>query len=164
MNFKSDLIYPEVKIKDENIDDAKKLLNIYTGRNSIINNIFTYLYQASFLEEEYSSILKELIEVELFHAKIISKVINLLGFKPRYIYKSINGYKYYNTSYINYETNINKIIIDNLILKEKLIDKYNELINNIEDENVKEILKRIIIDENIHLRIFKDLNNKVINN
>lgn len=157
MNFKSDLIYPEIKVTEENIEDAKKLLSIYTSRNSIINNIFTYLYQSSFLEEKYSNILKELIEVEIFHAKIISKLINLLGFKPRYIYKSINNYKYYNTSYINYNIDKNNIINNNIILKEKLILKYKKLVEDIEDNNVKEILKRIIIDENIHLRIFNEI-------
>lgn len=157
MDYKSDLIYPEIKVKEKNIEISKMLLDIYSGRNSILNNIFSYLYQIPFVSNNISEILSNLIEVEINHAKIISKTIYLLGLKPRFMYNNLNNFKYFNTSYINYETNEKKILENNLNLKEELVDIYNKLIDKIEDENVLEILKRILIDENIHIKIFKDL-------
>ena len=157
MDFKSDLIYPEINVKEKNTTLATNLLEIFTGRNSIINNILLYLYQASFLEEKYSSILKNIIDVEINHAKIMSRLINELGFKPRFTYKSFNGYKYYNASYINYEINKEKIFQNNFEDKSNLINKMNDLIETIEDNNVKEIINRLVIDYKIHIKIFNDL-------
>ncbi len=157
MNYKADSLYPEIKVKEEDFENAKILLNIYAGRNGILNNIFTYLYQSSFLNENYTQILYNLIDVELFHAKIISKLINLLGFKPKFIYESMSNFKYFNTSYINYEVDERKILENNLTLKEDLVKLYNDSIDKIEDEKIKENLKRIVMDEKIHIKIFKDL-------
>lgn len=157
MNYKSDLIYPSITKKDKNVELAKNILNIYTGRNSIINNILLYLYQSSFLDENTKNIFFKLIDVELIHAKIISKLISSLGFYPRYIYKNLENYKYFNTSYINYESNKIKIIENNIKNKEEMIMNYTELINNIDDKNIKDILKRLIIDYELHIKIFKEL-------
>ena len=157
MDFKSNLIYPEIKITKKNIVQAKKILNIYSGRNSIINNILTYLYQSSFLEEKEANYLKKIIDVEILHAKIISKLISELGFYPRYIYENFENYKYFNTSYINYDINKENIMTYNLMKKEELINEINKIIENTDNKNIKEILERIIIDEKIHVKIFKEI-------
>lgn len=157
MNYKSDLIYPSVPYMDNNIEYAKMLLNVYTGKNSIINNIFMYLYQSSFVNDELSLILDNIINVEIIHAKILSKLINNLGLKPKYIYKNLYSYRYYNTSYINYSIDEINIIKNNIQLKEKIINEYNSLIINIENKQITNILKRLIIDNELHLKIFKEL-------
>ena len=34
MEFKSSLLYPEIKVEEKNIEYAKILLNLYSGRDS----------------------------------------------------------------------------------------------------------------------------------
>ena len=49
------------------------------------------------------------------------------------------------------------MLILNMEAEQKAILQYNSLIHVIEEEDVKTILKRIVLDERLHLEIFEKL-------
>lgn len=163
MKYSSDLIYPEIKVEKENIEYAKLLLNSYSGRSSETSAIFQYSYQSIMLDDKYGEIIKNISMVEMKHLKILGETIKLLGIDPMFIYPNNidNGFKYWNSSYINYTSNFNDMIKSNIEDEENAIDNYNDIINQIEDNYVINILKRLILDEEIHLKIFKDILNEI---
>lgn len=60
----------------------------------------------------------------------------------------------WNSSTVNYTTDLKDILLIDIDREQSAIKKYREHIRTIEDENIKQILTRIIEDEMVHLDIF----------
>lgn len=163
MKYSSDLVYPKIEVEKENKEYAKLLLNVYSGRNSETTAIFEYIYQSIILDNKYGEILKNIAIVEMKHLNILGQTIKLLGLDPMYIYPNNidNGFKYWNSSYVDYNNNLIHIISSNINDEKMAINNYNEIINKIDDKYVIEILKRLILDEEIHLKILKNIQNEL---
>ena len=97
------------------------------------------------------------------HLNILGQTIKLLGLDPMYIYPNNidNGFKYWNSSYVDYNNNLIHIISSNINDEKMAINNYNEIINKIDDKYVIEILKRLVLDEEIHLKILKNIQNEL---
>lgn len=155
MEYKSDLPYPEIKVERKNIEYAKMLTNVYVGNVSEDTAIHLYMYESIVLDNEYSNILEQISIVEMKHLEILAKLIKLLGLDP--IYKTYEPDKYFSGEYVKYGKTLNDMLEINIISEEIAIDNYQKLINIIDDKYIKEILNRIILDEKIHLEIFKKI-------
>ena len=66
---------------------------------------------------------------------------------------------HFNTSYVKYNNNLNDILRININAEIQAINYYNYLTKVIKDKFIVNILKRIIVDEQIHLSIFKKIYN-----
>ena len=159
MYYKSTLPYPEIKVEKENIEFAKLLLYPYASMVSEDTAIHLYIYQSFILDDEIGKILENIAIVEMQHLEMLAKTINLLGLKPEYKVNNIP----WNSDYVNYNTNLKDMLKINIEAETLAIKNYRNLIKVIDDKYIKELLKRIIIDEEIHLKIFKDLYSKKIN-
>ena len=154
--YKSNLPYPEIKVEKENIEYAKLLLYPYAGIVSEDTATHLYMYQSFILDKKISDTLKNIAIVEMHHLELLAKTINLLGLKPEYKANDIP----WTTNYVNYNNNLKDILKINIESETLAIKNYNNLIEVIDDKYIKELLKRIIIDEEIHLKIFKELLNQ----
>lgn len=163
MEFKSSLLYPEINVEDKNTEYAKILLNLYSGRNSEETLFHTFFYQSLITDNEYKNILKQISDVEITHLEILGKLIKLLGIEPMFIFPNNidNGFKIWNSSFINYEKNKEKIILENIQDKENIINSYKEAYEKINDKYIKNIINRILLDEEIHISIFKEIYGKI---
>ena len=156
MYYKSNLPYPDIKVEKENIEYAKLLSYPYAGLVSEDTATHLYMYQSFILDDEVGNILEKIAIVEMKHLELLAKTINLLGLKPEYKVNDIP----WTTNYVDYNNNLKDILKINIEAETLAIKNYNNLIKVIDDKYIKELLKRIIIDEEIHLKIFKDLYNK----
>lgn len=161
MEYKSNKPYPQVRVEKQNIEYAKLLLENYAGDVSEETAIHLYMYQnmiTSDETEEYAKIIEQIGIVEMRHLSLLGKTIKLLGLKPVYgtLY-SENYIKPWNSSNVNYATNIKEILIVNIKNETKAIENYDKRIMQIKDKYIRELLFRIIEDEKIHLEIFKNL-------
>ncbi|MCM1052529.1 MAG: manganese catalase family protein [Ruminococcus sp.] len=160
MYFKSNLPYPKVQVEKKNPYYAKLLLEDYAGENSEDTAIHLYLYESLVLSEEhqeYKKILMSIAEVEMHHLRLLGKTIKELGLKP--IYGSIinkDNISYWNSSYVNYNINIKDILILDIKREETAIKSYKKHRSIINDRYIYTLLTKIISDEEIHLKIFKD--------
>ncbi len=163
MEFKSSLLYPEIKVEEKNIEYAKILLNLYSGRDSEETIFHTFFYQSLILDNEYKNILKQISDVELIHLEILGKTIKLLGIEPMFIFPNNidNGFKIWNSSFINYEKTDEKLILYDIQNKENIIKEYKEAYEKINDKYIKSIINRILLDEEIHVSIFKEIYGKI---
>ncbi len=154
--YKSNLPYPDIKVEKENIEYARLLSYPYAGLVSEDTATHLYMYQSFILDDEVSNILEKIAIVEMKHLELLAKTIKLLGLNPEYKVNNIP----WTTNYVNYNNNLKDILKINIEAETLAIKNYNNLIKVIDDKYIKELLKRIIIDEEIHLKIFKDLYEK----
>lgn len=161
MEYKSNKPYPKARVEKPNIEYAKLLLENYAGDISEETAIHLYMYQhmvASDEMEEYAKTMEQIGIVEMRHLNLLGKTIKLLGLKPVYatLYND-NFIKPWNSSNVNYTTDIKEMLEVNIKNETKAIENYEKRIIQIEDKYIRELLSRIIEDEKIHLKIFKNL-------
>jgi bacterioferritin len=161
MEYKSALPYPEIKVEGKNIEYAKMLATSYAGNVSEDTAIHLYMYQSVVLNNKYSNIFENIAKVEMYHLKLLAKTIELLGLEPKYQIYCDNIIDF-NSSYVNYDTNINNILQIDILSESLAIENYKKLIDLIDDKYIKNLLNRIILDEQIHLNIFNELKRQII--
>lgn len=151
--FASDLPYPEIEVAP-NIAQSKLLMPLYAGASSELTAILTYAFQ-SYVSPKYPEIahaLKGIAIVEMHHHKLLGTTIYKLGGYP-----IMGARNYWNGSFANYTLNPKKFLQDNILGEEATIVNYERTILNVESESVKTLLERIILDEEIHIKVFKEL-------
>ena len=166
MNCNSSLKYPEIKIENKNKEYAYLLLEDYAGKTSELTAITLYVYQ-HIINEDINKLLAKTLKgifiAEMHHLEILGNLIRLLGVKPVYKTLDENIITPWNSNYVNYETNVTKILLLNIENEEAAIKQYKMHIQLINDKYIKEILERIILDELEHIKCFNNLLDQIKN-
>lgn len=160
MKCNIDLAYPKVRVMKKDSSVAKLLMHSYAGNVSEDTAIHQYLYQSMVLKDEYreiSEILSCISKTEMHHLRILGLLIKELGVYPVYLDPVVDNYEFWTSKYVCYENSIEKMLLADIEMEKKAILEYNSLIHVINDEYVKEILKRIVLDERLHIEILEKL-------
>ena len=72
-------------------------------------------------------------------------------------YPIIGGRTYWNGSYVNYTLDTKKFLRQNILAEENAILNYERTILNLSQDSLKQLLERIILDEELHIKLFKEL-------
>ncbi|MEG1510205.1 MAG: ferritin family protein [Clostridia bacterium] len=151
-----DLPYPEVTPTEQNMHDVKLLMPNYGGKGSETTAIFQYTYQHYILHGVNEHIADTLLGIGLaemsHHEKLAESIVNLKGDPV-----IAGGYNWWTGANVNYTKQIKNIILTNIIDEQNAIKQYeqtNRFINNME---VKALIDRIIMDEELHIIKLKEL-------
>lgn len=151
--FGSELPYPEIRV-EKNVADSKLLMPSYGGPSSETTAIMTYSFQhfVTAEDEELSSALIGIAKTEMIHFDLLGECIYALGGYP-----VIGGRTYWNGGFANYTLDKRKFLEQNIMAEETAILNYERTILNLSQESVKLLLERIILDEEVHIKIFKEI-------
>ncbi len=151
--FKSDLPYPTIT-PQKNLRDAKLLMPNYGGKDSELTAILQYVYQAyiNFENEPFAKVLEGISMTEMHHHELLGEAIAKLGGYP-----VMGGHTYWNGSFVFYDTNPKVFLEFNIKAEETAIKNYERTILALNNEEVKLMLERIILDEELHIKIFREL-------
>ncbi len=151
--FASDLPYPEIEVS-QNISQSKLLMPSYAGAGGELTAILTYSFQ-SYTGSKYPDIARTISGIartEMHHHELLGTTICKLGGYP-----VMGARTYWNGSFVNYTLDPRKYLQQNIMAEEAAIMNYERTILNLSEESVKMLLERIILDEEIHINIFKEL-------
>lgn len=164
MNIKLDIPYPEIMVEAPSIEYAKILMKSYAGSISEDTAVHLYMFEHLSLDkkyEYYSKIFKQIAVVEMKHLDMLGKTIRLLGVEP--VFASYNDNKNclipWKSIYVKYNFNIKDMIDENIKSEENAIKQYRETSKIIKDKYIVNLINRIIMDEELHLKIFNELKN-----
>lgn len=93
----------------------------------------------------------------MIHQHLLAKLIFALGGDPRYHNTCDKSCAYWNATYVDYSKTPRMILMCDIEAEKKEITEYRRLIKGICDENVNAVLKRIILDEERHIEILREL-------
>jgi len=151
--------YPEVKVLAPNSYYAEILMDDYAGLVSEFTAINQYLYHyflAEDLHEETSKLLENVAITEMLHMEILAEIIKLLGGNPVFRGSFSTQGRFWNGCFVYYGQSICDQLKADLDAEYKAIRNYQMHINLITDPYVQAILKRIILDEQVHVSLFID--------
>lgn len=151
------LPYPEPMVEMQNIQYANILLKDYAGAVSEFTAVSLYVYQ-HFVSEgqyrDYAELIGGVSIVEMKHLELLGKTIKLEGIKPMYINNACPLGKFWRSTYVNYTTLIKEMLIEDIKSEQKAIENYKYHITLIQDKYIRKLLERIILDEELHVKLF----------
>lgn len=170
-NYFKELDYPKITITYLPQEILMMLKKIYAGGKSEFTSITQYMYQHYIIWSNsklnnVSENLEKIAIQEMKHHEIIAKILVKCGIDPKncvYIDKNPNLCEYWKASSVSYEKTLLKIFESNILLEERAIEDYEIVLNKTDNENLKEIIYKILKDENMHLEYFKRVKEELKN-
>jgi Mn-containing catalase len=165
--YSVDLPYPEVKVEQKNIYYANILLQDYAGEVSEFTAVSLYIYQHFVSDErykDYAKVIGDISIAEMKHLELLGETIKLLGVKPIFTSSVCPCGQMWTANYVNFDTCIKEMLLEDIRAETKAIESYEKHLCLINDKYIKKLLERIILDEKLHLKIFKELYKNMITN
>jgi len=156
-----DLPYPTLEGIEKNSYYAKIILPLYVSSHGEIQAILSYFYYSLYFENFYdkkiAKTIKEISIAEMLHLEILGNLLIVLGHDPVFNVDTPFGLEYYKTSSFVYSKTPQKMLLDSISGELVAIGDYIKAIGKIEDENVSAVLQRIRLDEELHVKVLKEL-------
>lgn len=154
--FASELPYPELAVYSVSRGDVIALTDDYAGRESETTAIMQYSYQSYILKEKYpdvAKVLEEIAIVEMTHHEMLAEAIIESGGDP-----VIAGrHCFWSGSTVNYAEDLYTILKADLQGELTAIANYKRTIAALSNKSIAALIERIILDEELHVKIFKKL-------
>lgn len=161
LTYRVDILYPNVEVDGPNKEYLRLISEDYAGMVSEMTALNQYDYQKLILDNptyrEVSEALEAISHVERLHLDLMGELVILLGGDSRFWSMRKGTPQYWSPQYVNYTKSPRDILLENIKGEEKAIKQYQSHISRIKDPQVTALLKRIVLDEQLHLEIFKDL-------
>lgn len=159
--YQANAPYPHVNVKDRNPSYLPMLYDDYAGSISELTCSTKYIYNHLVIDSnkypEMCEALEGIAIVEMIHLSLIGTMITQLGGDPRYWNLNLDQPSYWTPQYINFSKNPQEILLDSIKDEQLVISIYKNQSAFIYDDSILEVLKRIILDEEHHIKIFTDL-------
>ena len=154
--------YPEPRVVRPNHYYAMLLLEDYVGTVSEMTAINQYFYHhLTFEKYEDLADLEECISIiEMHHLELLGETIRMLGVSPEFRTLTNNHTTFWNASYVYYGKNVCDRLASDIAAEKTAIQQYRQHQQLIDDPYIKELLERIIKDEEYHLKLFRDAADK----
>ena len=153
--------YPKVQVERKSDELASILSHLYASEEGELTAIHQYSYQSFItLDDGINKILESISIVEMHHLELLGKTIYLLGKDPIFGEWNKKNICYWNSDYVYYDTDLKTMLEIDIEKEKKAISNYQMVLQVIEDEFVKKLIKRILEDEYLHLEIFMKLRQK----
>lgn len=157
--FASSEPYPLVRITRKNSTYGRMMLDNMGGFNSEMSAVSLYLYNNLLLDADkyLSYVFHKISIVEMHHLEIFGQLARLNGENPRLWTHRGGRMQYWTPGYNNYPCKLKPLLVNALNGERKAVQKYTMQCGQIEDIHIVKCLKRIIMDEEIHIEIFESL-------
>lgn len=162
-NYCTEEEYPEITLTHLPQEILIILKRNYAGIKSEFTSLAQYMYQHYIVWSNpklnnLSESLEKIAIQEMKHHEIIAKMLVKCGIDPKncvYIDSNPNLCDYWKASNVSYEKTLIKMFESNMVLEQRTIEDYNNIIAKTDNENLKQIMLRILKDEQAHLEYFK---------
>ena len=157
----ADLPYPPIQVRERNENYAHLLKVDYCGSVSELSAITQYINNENRLSCEKCPIAKTLLEIakaEMMHLQKLGELIYLLGGAIDYTVRQPNGRQtMWTPAYLTLPENARQMLQTDIESENAAINQYRKHISMIKDIYVKDVLARIIKDEEYHIMLLQAL-------
>lgn len=149
--------YPKIENIKPNYNFGRMVYDSYSGSYGELTAILQYVYE-DITNKDNSNLERVLMRIamdEMKHFKILGELLVELGFIPYYMGSRNNKWCSDNVKYKFYSTD--EMLKYNIEGEKDAIREYKNLIELTDQKCIKNLLRRIIKDEENHIKIFNSL-------
>ena len=152
--------YPQIDGLQRDYKTAKIISECYADAHSELSMSLQYLYYSFNFYRVKDVVSYKLIEsirlAEEIHLALIGKLIVKLGVDPIFTAKPPFKCDYFSTASLTYSKTPTKMVKDLILAEMTQIAEYKAMLTQTENLEVKGIIERIILDEELHLGTLKE--------
>lgn len=156
-----DLPYPQIRVKERNLAYANLLSVDYCGAVSELSAITQYINNENRISAENCPLARTILGIamaEMMHLQKLGELIVLLGGDVDFVAKGQNGQRrMWTPQYLDLPQDVRKMLEADVEAEQAAVRQYQTHIRLIQDTDVDAVLKRIILDEEYHIMILKEL-------
>lgn len=156
-----DLPYPPIQVKEKNPAYANLLSIDYCGSVSELSAITQYINNENCLSSQNCSVAKTILGIaiaEMIHLQKLGELISLLGGNIDFTAKQQNGrQKMWTPEYLTIPKNLQKMLQADIEAEKGAVNQYRMHIKMIDDHYIRNVLERIIMDEEYHIMLLQVL-------
>lgn len=156
-NCSLELPYPKIEVFDKNPNYADLIKKSYAGTISELTAVTQYTYQGLITKNMIGNILRKIAEVEMHHLEILGELIVALGENPDFSINKKDKKLNWSSKFICTSDSIKEMLLEDIKNEKEAIHQYRKTANLIDDENIIAILNRIILDEELHIKLLTNL-------
>lgn len=160
ISFADSAPYPPVRVEGRNVKYAAAMLANIGSCSSEISTVSLYFYNSVVLRENHADLAEtfhKISVVEMHHLDIFAQLACLLGADPR-LWRPENGRPaYWSPSCNQYARSPLPLVRNALEGERAAVAQYRRQSGWIGDPYICEMLERIILDEERHIQIFKQM-------
>lgn len=154
-----DLPYPSTDDLQTDVKSGQIISFAYASLKSELTAILQYLYHGLHLNAvsvDDADILRQIALAEMKHLDILGEAMLKLGVNPRYVQVPRSNL-YFDTSAVSQSTTPQKMIMDDIQGELDAIAEYKKMLYVLKNEDVSAIIQRIVLDEQLHLEVLKQM-------
>lgn len=144
--------------------DAKSVSIIspaYATSKGELNAILQYFYHFFNFDkcgyDEIARTIESIAIAEMLHLEILGKMIIAMGACPVYCQNPPTAFNFYSAKYVSYSRNLKHMIEDDILAEKQAIASYKHMLCLLKNDQVKDVISRILKDECLHLEKFKEI-------
>jgi bacterioferritin len=150
--------YPEVRVEKPDSYYASLLLDDYGSAQGELAAVLQYMYHhfvtgRNKKNRRYTELFEGIAKVERVHMELLAKAIMKLGGMP--IYQGFMTPSW-NHEATYYGQSLRDRLIANLQDEQEAINMYLRQLQVIKDKHIRKLLKRIIEDEKLHIKLLSN--------
>jgi len=160
MKGRENLPYPDGEVMGKNEEYAAWLMPLFAGRGSKMTAVWQYLYQYWLTLDEYPALamlFEEIAVDEEQHMRLLGEIITALGGDPQL--RVGKGY-YWTGEFVRPAESVLDYLKANILAEKNAIAEFNRRLKLIDDPYIREVLARILADEQSHLEALVDAEEK----
>lgn len=149
--------YPKIENATDDMQTVAILKDLAFAKEGELAAILTYIFQSTIADKsnsELGELFEEIAIVEMTHLGLLMHAISAFGGVPKY--EASNGMAF-NSSCVNYNTKLKDMLEQDIKTEQDGINDYNQAIKMVRNESLKNLLARIILDEQKHIEALKQV-------
>lgn len=154
-----DIPYPTIENLSEDYISARIIMPAYASAHSELGAIMQYVYHHFYFEkygdEETAKILTSISVAEMKHLNLLGETLIKLGVDPVFTKNPPYKTDFFSTSSVSYSKTAKKMLLDDIAGEMLAINEYNAMLEKLDNECVATVIKRILLDEELHLLALK---------
>ncbi len=159
--IKVELPYPSLNGITPDIKTASIISPAFAGVHSELTATLQYVYHYFNFTREFdvktADTLMGIAITEMEHLEILGNLLIKLGVDPVFTHFPPARSEYYSTRAVAYSKTPVKMLLDDISGEMVAISEYRNMLSCLNNEKVGEVISRIILDEELHVNVLKEL-------
>lgn len=162
-----DLPFPDLSHLTENYKNARIIMPAYADCKSEMTAVLQYIYQSIRFgvegNERYATALEEIAIAEMKHLDLLGEALLRMGVNPMYVSRPPERRDFYSACYVNYATQTAAMLAADITAETEAIQIYEQMLEKITEPTLGALISRILLDERLHLKAFKEMYCETVN-
>ena len=159
-----DLPYPSIVGIETDRESATVISPAYAGLHGELTATLQYRFHNFYFESygysEISDLLQGISVAEMRHFDILGDLILKLGYPPVYTVE-IPGMRLYDVRGVSYGKDPQNMLISDINGELDAVRQYENIIARLKNERVIAVIKRIKLDEELHVKLLREQLEKI---